>query len=431
MAAWKAVMALSLSTFILLFVIEGVLRVYDVVTGRIVSEDLVSKLRTHPATAHPFLEYTAMRSFSGDIPFIEPYQVFHVQTNAFGFRTHEFYPKTGNEFRVVLLGDSFTYGFNANQNETYGAVLEQLLRQRIARNIRVYSLGVPSYSGVRYAVLARLFFDWLQPDIVIVALDGSDFKEDVERISSYVLDENGAPIVLKNTEALLEREEFRYRIDEDGHLLSQKTEMPSWWLRLQFGSSLIRHSAQVLALARRKQFELRFAGINRSASRGEIPMVTYDQLVAKYGPDDLSPGLPEGLLNDTIPYSLRRALDVYKPTITSLRYIKTQTERRGATLLLSTYPYPWFVSAAQSLPYQVATFGQIFDLRKDRTQPQLVCTFAETLEVKCLDAFPLFEKEAAGAYGSLDPHFNARGYALYAEFLFNGIEAEVSRQLHR
>lgn len=80
------------------------------------------------------------------------------------------------------------------------------------------------------------------------------------------------------------------------------------------------------------------------------------------------------------------------------------------------------VSTTEAVPYQVLGFGKIYDLRKDRVQPQLMNEFAKRLRVKHLDAFPFFEKEAEGSYGQIDPHFNARGYALYAQFLFDGLE---------
>ena len=71
---------------------------------------------------------------------------------------------------------------------------------------------MPSYSNVRYAALARIYLDYLNPDIVIVAIDQSDYIDDSNYIHSsyfddYILDAEGYPYVLKNADELLEKKE--------------------------------------------------------------------------------------------------------------------------------------------------------------------------------------------------------------------------------
>jgi len=432
MTAKKAFVTLFVMLLITAMFLEGILRIFDIASGAIVSQDLLSQLDTRATIQHPFLQYTARRSYEGYVHFIEPGKTFWVRTNANGFRTHEFYPKTdGQEYRILVLGDSFTYGFNANQEETYPAVLERLLHENISNNIRVYSLGVPSYSGVRYVILARLFFDLLQPDMVIVAVDASDFREDSDRIGSYVVDESGAPVVLKDAKELMQDAPKNFVIDESGALLTKTNDdrSPSLFRRLQFGSSLFRHLADGWEFLRREANAVRFALIERSYRKGKIPVVTYDDLASQSGAQDISAAIPARLLTDFVPYDLQTALQKYTPTLTSLRAVKTTCDRVGATLYLSSYPYPWMVSTQEALAYQVLGFGKVYDMRNNRVQPQLMDAFAAQLHVKHLDAFPFFETNANGSYGKLDPHFNAQGYALYAKFLFENIQEKVRKDL--
>jgi len=74
--------------------------------------------------------------------------------------------------KIVVLGDSFTFGVGVNDNETYSSCLETLLKNKFA----VINLGVPAYNtsqevefflreGVRY-----------NPRIVIVGYTGDDHK---------------------------------------------------------------------------------------------------------------------------------------------------------------------------------------------------------------------------------------------------------------
>src|SRR5438094_76695 len=72
---------------------EVVLRIVDVITGTIVAPELLSQLDRGARIGHPFLGYTARRSFDGLERFGEPGRLFRVRTNADGFRTHEFMPK--------------------------------------------------------------------------------------------------------------------------------------------------------------------------------------------------------------------------------------------------------------------------------------------------------------------------------------------------
>lgn len=411
-----------LPTVILLVALELGLRAYDVLTGRIISEDLVTAWYASSTEGHPFLEYTSRRNFHGTLAFHEPGRVFEVRTNSHGFRTREFYPKLPGAFRVVVMGDSWIWGYNANQHETVAAVLERLLRERVREEIEVFSLSGPSYSTVRYAVLARLYLDVLQPDLVIVAPDQSDFEEDVAYIRHYVTDESGAPLVLKRARELAEhvRSQRRVLIDETGQLRVE--ERPSWLLRLRMGSSLFNHAFELAGRLGRWVERARAprGGPVRPEEirRPELPGEDVQALVRT---------LPRRLLHDLIPYSLTVARERYQPTFRALRYIKRECDRRGIALYLSSYPYPWMVSVGEAVAFQRAQFGAIYDLRQHRVHPQLMAEFARALGVPHLDAYPVFEREGDGKYGSYDSHFNAAGHARYARFLFESLEPDVRR----
>ncbi len=73
-----------------------------------------------------------------------------VITNARGFRnkTQLVLPKPEREFRILFLGDSFTFGFRTDQLKTAAAILESKLRSDLRLNVRVYPGWTENQNGL-------------------------------------------------------------------------------------------------------------------------------------------------------------------------------------------------------------------------------------------------------------------------------------------
>lgn len=93
---------------------------------------------------------------------------FTYSNNSLGFRGGlEYGPKKPNEFRILLLGDSFTYGLGVNDNQTFGYHLEQYLR-RHNLNAVVINAGNPGH-GTDYTLkLFQTYGARLQPDVTVL-----------------------------------------------------------------------------------------------------------------------------------------------------------------------------------------------------------------------------------------------------------------------
>jgi lysophospholipase L1-like esterase len=88
--------------------------------------------------------------------------------------------KPASEFRVVVLGDSYAVGGQVPYEQTFPAVLEQVLRDAGHPNVRVINAGVGGYTTFNEAGLLREDLAWLQPDLVVVAsFLGNDVSENV------------------------------------------------------------------------------------------------------------------------------------------------------------------------------------------------------------------------------------------------------------
>lgn len=88
--------------------------------------------------------------------------------------------KPPDEFRIVVLGDSYAVGGQVPYEQTFPAVLEQYLHDAGYASVRVINAGVGGYSTFNESGLLRENVDWLQPDLVVVATFlGNDVSENV------------------------------------------------------------------------------------------------------------------------------------------------------------------------------------------------------------------------------------------------------------
>jgi hypothetical protein len=121
----------------------------------------------------------------GEIPV--PYQkgirhfpgvyTFAYNNNSLGMRgSREYQEKKETEYRILMLGDSFTYGFGVNDDQTFAALVEKDLRaDRLS--VEVLNAGCPG-KGTDYALkcfqtVGRKF----HPDLTVLGFFCNDFQD--------------------------------------------------------------------------------------------------------------------------------------------------------------------------------------------------------------------------------------------------------------
>jgi hypothetical protein len=101
-----------------------------------------------------------------------------VHINALGFRDRRDYAldKPPNTFRILVLGDSVTFGHGTLDDTTYPYLLEQRLRGwRPDVNWEVWNLGVPGYNTRQELDYLKEIGPRAQPDVVVVGFYPNDF----------------------------------------------------------------------------------------------------------------------------------------------------------------------------------------------------------------------------------------------------------------
>ena len=108
-------------------------------------------------------------------------------TNRLGLRCGEVpAEKDADEFRILSLGESTTYGFGITNRETYSYQLEEILNRESdgSTHYRVINAGLPAYSSFQSLLYLELRGFDLQPDLVLFYHEINDYLPTSLRMSS-------------------------------------------------------------------------------------------------------------------------------------------------------------------------------------------------------------------------------------------------------
>lgn len=138
------------------------------------------------------------------------------QHDALGLRQRELEAKQDGEIRILVLGDSNTYGWRTPVEATFVSVCERGLNERFAsqqpvRTVRCVNAGLPGYNTDDELRRYRSLRETVQPDIVVLAWMAND------------------------------AERFGFEVDRDGFLYFDALPVPDHWkptLTLSYGYRL-------------------------------------------------------------------------------------------------------------------------------------------------------------------------------------------------
>jgi lysophospholipase L1-like esterase len=118
-----------------------------------------------------------LRQFIPSIPVsLQHNHAWDIALNSRGFRDQEFpIYKQPKAYRIICLGDSWTFGANVGQDMTYPSQIGELLRRNYpGKHFEVLNLGVLGYSSFQGLQLMQNVLAELKPDLVIIGFAMND-----------------------------------------------------------------------------------------------------------------------------------------------------------------------------------------------------------------------------------------------------------------
>ncbi len=292
-----------------------------------------------------------------------------VVTNGLGLRDEEPAAKAAGATRVLVLGDSYTFGYGVEAGEAYPQVVETLAATR-GWPLEIINAAVPSYSPTLEAVWLRDVGLALEPDVVVLALDMSDFQDDLFL----------EPLVEWGT---------------DGEPLAVRPSPRPGWLGERYKSLLL---VRMLRFAADRAYARLRSGTELDAP--QTRELAHNRFALTR--DDLAAEQEE-------PH--------YRRTLGWIERARRLTVESGVRFLVLTYPYGHQVSPRE---WEAGRHHYGFAARKvygDEPARRL-CAWAAERAVPCLDMFPAFRAAADGSYYfAQDGHFTPEAHRLAAELL--------------
>lgn len=114
-----------------------------------------------------------------------PSRPYRLITNSVGLRNTEEVIEDDAVFRVLAIGDSFTYGFYVHNEEAYPYRLEETLEQRLGTPFQVLNAGIPGYTVADALSYMREKGVHLKPDLVILGSYTNDIFDYFPRMREF------------------------------------------------------------------------------------------------------------------------------------------------------------------------------------------------------------------------------------------------------
>jgi len=283
--------------------------------------------------------------------------------------------KPANTRRILLLGDSFTFGMIVDQEKIFSHLLEKKLNDELTpltgKNYGVLNFGTIGYTtDQQYLQLQEKGLQF-KPDIVVVNFFAGNDPSEFRRHELEV-DENGE---LKKVIDVL------HFVDENGELRRRGVGKPNLYF-----IALIRERGKVL--------------LNRLGMELQQPRLLWSNFL----PPDHSAGDP-----DIFTY--------FQKAEQMLLAIKNLNEQNGIQTLVTIIPADFqvnskYLSKYPGNPANAPGF--------EMTRPQnLIGEFNASNNIPTLDLLPIFQKDENDIYFTQnDPHFSEYGHEKMAEILF-------------
>ncbi len=332
-----------------------------------------------------------------------------VATSDVGIRDDHYspgFPEKG-VFRIVTVGDSFTFGWGVPGDRAWPNVLERSLNssrdhKQPYETIEVLNFGYPGASPDGYADSAALALKHFRPNLVIIGtLQGDDLNQVHAHAARTALSTQLADALFPTTRQWLEvrRERDPIAPYQQTFALSQQ------YIRSQFTP---RQAQRYLALP--LQVRTFFEAGLLNPSLVQTALSTPDYFLRPLNEDAVWRAEVSNRLKD------------------SLETISEACRTYDCQLLVAIIPNGPYVSSAALEGVQVIGFTASSELLSTNTPDEIVHDVCDAAGIDCIDRTQFFRGLSQDCYFPLDGHFNEEGHRQFAHSIGDVIEEHIRRQ---
>jgi lysophospholipase L1-like esterase len=329
-----------------------------------------------------------------------------IKTNSMGFRDREFASKKLAGKRILAIGDSFTFGWGVEAEESWPKVLETRLRSA-GFEVEVANLGKPGGSPKNYRDMAEKSIPLLHPDLLIVGILQGD---DIAQMGFPPMGESTLGPDSQNLDTNARRPRLRQFTK---HLYPNLLNILDQ--RAGYGAGLAdewqRLAQAILAgstAAERSRLDHLDNGVRRAFLAGELnPSLVY---LGVHTPDYFMETMD--LDSTTTKLRISQVAD-------ELRRIKSAADSNNAKVIVVSVPYGIYVSRASFDSRQRIGFTTVPEMLTSNAADEAIRQASQLAGVDFYAVTDQFRHASINQqfFFELDGHFSRAGHAYFADAL--------------
>lgn len=338
--------------------------------------------------------------------------------NSIGLRDHEIPKDRGKTFRVLAIGDSYTYGWGVEIEQTWLKQLEERLR-RDGVEVETINAAKPGWGPPDYAKLAERIIPILRPDLVVVGmLEGNDLAasgpEGLEKAKDTLLDKVRLlyPNIVRYVRDLAPKKDLAQRTQEMPPEKSSAEDNRRW----------IANTAKAFLEKMTPEQHARFDGFD-------------DKVKQAFLSGNLNPYMIDLANQNPKFYNITMNLDdAWTRTCIEhmgghLQRIKKTATAYNARVAVFSIPDGPYVNVTANRNIRRVGYDVQEDLIASDAPDRAIAAACAQAKVPFLQVTQAFKerKEDASLYFELDGHLSPAGHALYAESMAPQLEEFIRK----
>ena len=320
-----------------------------------------------------------------------------VEINNYAFRGKDIrLNKDPGVTRILVMGDSFTFGVGAEENETIPFLIEKYLKEK-GKKVEIVNAGFGSDSPILHYLKVKEKYLKFKPDLALFLFDFSDLSDDWRYERSLVYDESGN--IIRCDPAFI-----------DGKRDWWKTARMHSKLCVYIHNKIVRLIEKIRILGFRNYIKAKMEGkrakaliVEKQAEDKRINPIKYDGYLMIRGGDRL----------DEIKKHLKR-------TEKYLTLLRDALKEDGIPLVLIVYPYGIHVGPDQWGEGRVYWGFEKDKIYDDYYAFDLMGDYAKENNIPFINTLPVFlENNDKKLFFDIDGHFTPETNKIVAKDIVN------------